>query len=114
MILVKMMEFWPFRGVVAGEMEVPRGCRVVIVVYLRGLSGLFVLVVGFAGKLWRNLYGFAAKSDVWRGGEGLLWVLAVVENDMILIDFESKLWNFSSFGGSWRVKWMYLGGVEWL
>ena len=85
-----MMEFWPFRGVVAGEMEVPRGCRVVIVVYLRGLSGLFVLVVGFSTKLWRNLEGFALKSDVWCGGEGLVWALAVVENDKILMDFNSK------------------------
>ena len=32
-------------------MDVPGGCRVVIVMYLRGFSGLFVLVVGYCTKL---------------------------------------------------------------
>ena len=85
---MKMLEIYHFWRVVEGAMEVPRGCRVVRVVYLRGLSGLFALVVPFCMQLRRNLEGSAAKSGVWRGGASRLWQQAVLGNNRILMDFE--------------------------
>ena len=51
-------------------MGVPRGCRVGIYVYCRGLSGLGGVGLGICCTFCRILDDSAAKSGVCRGGGG--------------------------------------------
>ena len=67
-------------------MDVPRGCRVVYLgVFAR--SEWFVIVIECSRNIKWIWDGSAAKSGVWRRGEGRLWERAVLGNDRNLMDF---------------------------
>ena len=56
-------------------MDLPRRCRVGILMYYIGYSGLGVVGLGFYGTFGQILYRSAAKSDRWCAGqEGRAWL----------------------------------------